>query len=173
MLGDLAEESESRDELKGLLDRSRDFAKRSITAVRYCTNTLEGRGLCKNLPEDMRRSAGRLLADMEYQLSFEGEAFLVNLNPRKRVDLFFFFKECLANIIRHSGATQANSQLKVTPEELTLTITDNGIGLPDGIPDSLKRRAHMLGAKLSVERAQESGTRITLNLNLRKWKLLK
>jgi hypothetical protein len=31
----------------------------------------------------------------------------------------------------------------------------------------------MLGAKLSVERAQESGTRITLNLNLRKWKLLK
>jgi signal transduction histidine kinase len=110
---------------------------------------------------------------MEYQLSFEGEAFLVNLNPRKRVDLFFFFKECLANIIRHSGATQANSQLKVTPEELTLTITDNCIGLPDGIPDSLKRRAHMLGAKLSVERAQESGTRITLNLNLRKWKLLK
>ena len=173
MLGDLAEESESRAELKGLLDRSRDFAKRSINAVRYCTNTLEGRGLCKNLPEDMRRSASRLLADMEYQLSFEGEAFLVNLNPRKRVDLFFFFKECLANIIRHSGATQADTQLKVTPKELTLTITDNGIGLPDGIPASLNRRARMLGAKLSVERAQEGGTRITLTLKLRKWKLLK
>ena len=173
MLGDLAEDSESRAELKGLLDRSRDFAKRSINAVRYCTNTLEGRGLCKNLPEDMRRSASRLLADMEYQLSFEGEAFLVNLNPRKRVDLFFFYKECLANIIRHSGATQADTQLTVTPKELTLTITDNGIGMPDGIPNSLNRRTRMLGAKLSVERPQEGGTQITLNLKLRKWKLLK
>ncbi len=173
MLGDLAEDSESRAELKGLLDRSRVFAKRSITAVRYCTNTLEGRGLCKNLPEDMQRSAERLLADMEYHLFFEGQEFLIALSPRKRVDLFFFYKECLANIIRHSGATQADTELKVTRNHLTLTITDNGIGLADAIPASLKRRAHMLGGKLSVESPLEGGTRITLNLKIRKWKLLK
>ena len=173
MLGDLAEDSESQAELAGLMERSRDFAKRSIRAVRYCTNTLEGRGFCKNLPEDMQRSADRLLADMEYHLTFEGEAFLSTLRPRKRVDLFFFYKECLANIIRHSGATETDTALIVTQNHLTLTITDNGIGLPDGIPASLKRRARLLGGQLTAASPPEGGTHITLKLKLRKWKLLK
>lgn len=173
MLGDLAEDTQSPTELKALLDRSRNFAKRSIKAVRYCTNTLAGRGFCKNLPEDMQHSADRLLADIEHHLSFEGEAFLENLSPRKRVDLFFFFKESLSNIIRHSGATRVDAKLKVTPQQLTLRIHDNGLGLQDGIPASLKRRNRLLKGKLAVSRPPKGGTQITLNLKLQKWKILK
>jgi signal transduction histidine kinase len=168
LLGDLAREAESRAELLELLDRSRVFTERSGDAVRYCTNMLEARGLCEDLVEDMKRSSERLLADLDHDLSFENTEHLKNLPPRKRIDLFFFYKECLNNIIRHSGATQVVTRLKTTPNELTLTITDNGLGLGDNVPSSLKRRARLLRAKLDVETPPSGGTKITLRLRHRR-----
>lgn len=172
MLGDLAEDSESRGELLRLFKRSSDFAQRSISAVNYCSNMLEAHDLCLDLADDMQRAADRLLADMQYSIAFSGEDLLVHLSPRKRFDLLFFYKECLTNTIRHSMATQADTELTVTPNRLILVISDNGIGPPDGIPASLRRRARLIGGKLTVTSPQHGGTRISLNLNLRKWKIV-
>lgn len=169
LLGDLARDAESRDELLELLDRSRVFTERSGAAVRYCTNMLEAQGLCEDLVEDMKRSSGRLLADLGHDLSFEGEALLTNLKPRKRIDLFLFYKECLNNIIRHSGATQVTTRLNATPKTLVLTITDNGCGLSNGIPKSLRRRARLLHARLTATRPPNGGTCIALRLRTRRW----
>ena len=170
MLGDLARDAESHDELLELLDRSHVFIERSGAAVRYCTNMLEAQDLCANLVEEMTRSSERLLADMKYDLSFEDEELLQNLKPRKRIDLFLFYKECLNNVLRHASATHVSTQLKVVPKKLTLTLTDNGIGLPNEIPSSLKRRARLLGAKLSTETPANGGTRIVLKLRIHNWK---
>jgi signal transduction histidine kinase len=167
LLGDLARDAASRDELLELLDRSRVFTERSGAAVRYCTNMLEARSLCEDLVEEMKRSAGRLLADLDHDLSFEGESHLETLKPRKRIDLFFFYKECLNNIIRHSGATRVRTRLIAGKKEIQLTVCDNGAGLTDEAPPSLKRRARLLGAKLSVETPAAGGTEITLRLRNR------
>ena len=54
-----------------------------------------------------------------------------------------------------------------------LTISDNGRGLVasegDGIPNSLKRRARLLGAKVTAESVATGGTRISLKLPTRRW----
>jgi len=167
MLGELARDVESHDELIELLDRARIFTARSVATVRCCTNMLESHDLCENLPEDMRNSTERLLADIEHDLSFEGEEHLSALSPRKRIDIFLFYKESLVNILRHAGATKVSALLSAEPTHLTLNITDNGIGLPDGMPTSLKRRARLLRAQLSSEVPENGGTRIVLKLKLR------
>ncbi|MGJ8643481.1 MAG: ATP-binding protein [Luteolibacter sp.] len=162
LLGDLAREAESRDELLELLDRSREFTERSGVAIRNCTNMLEEPDLCGNLVDEMNRSAGSLLADIKHSLSFDGKEFLTQLSQRRRIDIFFFYKECLTNIIRHSGATKASTKVEGSLTKVTLTITDNGSGLEGSVPISLKRRARLLRAKLVIRDAPGGGTRISL-----------
>jgi signal transduction histidine kinase len=123
----------------------------------------------------MKRSSDRLLADLKHTITFEGEQLLNQLKPRKRIDLFFFYKESLTNIIRHSGATEVTTRLTAAPDLITLSITDNGHGLADlpngsGVPASLKRRARLLRAQVTAESPAEGGTRITLKLRMRRWR---
>jgi signal transduction histidine kinase len=167
LLGDLARDAESHDELIELLDQSRFFTERSGAAVRNCTNMLEAHNLCDDLIEEMTRSSERLLADLEHDLSFTGKELLANLKPRQRIDLFFFYKECLNNIIRHSGATHVCTQLIADHKKIGLTITDNGVGLQGTIPASLKRRARIMGAHITAEKPTDGGTKINLQIRTR------
>ena len=114
---------------------------------------------------------GKPMSGRLYYFSFEGEELLKKITPRKRVDLFFFYKECLTNIMRHSGATRASTRLSLTPGKLSLSVNDNGSGMPCALPGSLKRRARLLGAKLSMVKPAGGGTCITLQLKLRKTRL--
>jgi signal transduction histidine kinase len=169
LLGDLARESvDSREELIELLERTRVFTERSGAAARYCTNMLEAKGLCEDLVEEMKRSSARLLADLEYDLSFKGEENLKHLRPRRIIDVFLFYKESLTNILRHSGASRVETTLSADRKQLELTIADNGHGLSGEVPPSLKRRARLLGAQVSVENPASGGTRISLHLRMRK-----
>ncbi|MFC1766541.1 sensor histidine kinase, partial [Planctomycetota bacterium] len=101
---------------------------------------------------------------------------LHTLKPRKRIDLFFFYKECLTNIIRHSGATQVTAQVTATNKAIRLTVTDNGHGMKvattnnnNGVPSSLKRRARLLGARVSAEHPEGKGMHIVLKLKTRQF----
>ena len=170
LLCDLAiEKIDSRENVIRLLERSRVFTERSTAAARYCTDMLEAEGFNEDLAEEMKRSTTRLLADLEHNLSFEGAQYLHRLKPRQRIDLFFFYKECLTNILRHSGATCVRARMVADPRVICLTVADNGHGIHDpasnnGIPASLKRRARLLGAKLSMDHPVDGGTCITLKL---------
>jgi signal transduction histidine kinase len=131
------------------------------------------KGICEDLVAEMRRDSRRLLADLEHSITFEGEEILGRLPRRKRIDLYLFQKEALINIIRHSGATEATTRLVANPGEIVLTISDNGCGIADGPPPSLRRRARLLGADLSVDPPEAGGTRIVLKLKSRKFGILK
>jgi signal transduction histidine kinase len=173
LLSDLADESRNDPtELSEYLHRIRTVTERSGTAVRYVTDMHESDELFTGLRVDMKRAAERIVAQLKHTIIIEGEEHLPRIKVRTRLDLFLFYKECLINICRHSGATQLNTHLRVGPKEICLTITDNGRGLPestgDAIPKSLKRRAHLLGAKVSVERPEQGGTCITLKLRPRR-----
>jgi signal transduction histidine kinase len=166
LLGDLARDAESRDELLELLDRSRVFTERSGVALRNCTNMLEASELCEDLVVEMKRCANTLLADLDHNQVFEGMEHITKLNPKKRVGVFFFYKECLTNILRHSAATQATTRLVATTKTLELSIKDNGHGINEEIPASLRRRARLLRGKVTVESTAEQGTLVTLFLKI-------
>ena len=178
LLSDLAKETvDSREELLELLDQTRDFTERSGIAARYCTNILEAEELCEDLVEEIRRTSKRLLADVEYELVFEGEELLHQLKPRKRFDLLFFYKECLTNIIRHSGATKVTSRFSANKRGILVTIADNGHGLQNingnPVPPSIKRRAHLLRSQVSIEHPGKGGLRVILKLKNRRFHIFK
>jgi len=51
---------------------------------------LEAKGLCEDLTAELGVNSRRLLADLEYEYSFDGKSFLQELKPRKRIDIFLF-----------------------------------------------------------------------------------
>ena len=176
LLSDMAKEAhEAPDKLDKILDRIRVFTERSGTAARHCTNMLEAKGICEDLVDEMTRSSRRLLTDLEYSLDFTGEEVLADLKPRRRIDLFLFFKEALVNVLRHSGATKVQIQLDANKDDITLGIKDNGHGIESNgieIPASIRRRARLLRAKVAVSHPSEGGTKITLKLKTRTFTLI-
>jgi signal transduction histidine kinase len=136
---------------------------------------LEAKGICEDLVEEMTRSSKRLLSDLDYKITFTGEDLLHSLRPRTRIDIFLFFKECLINILRHSGATKVSIILVATQKNICLTITDNGYGIDsskDQVPASIRRRARLLRSRVVAEHPAEGGTRITLSVKPRKFRIL-
>ncbi len=173
LLGDLAKDAvNSPDELIETVDEIRAVTERTSAAARYCAD-MQSAGLDESLPDSMHRAARRIMADTEYEISIEGEEFLNRLKPRTITDLSLFYKECLVNISRHSSATKVSTQVAADIKTVRLAITDNGIGIPvrddNGTPPSLKRRAHLLGADVSTEKAAGGGTCIKLTLQTRKF----
>ncbi|MDF7823573.1 histidine kinase [Pontiellaceae bacterium B12227] len=158
-----------------LLQRIRAMTKQSGIAVRHFANMQDANEIYTGLKVDMQRAADRIVGDLEHEVSIDGLEVLKHLQPRTRVDLLLFYKECLINICRHSGATRLSTRLSATPKQIQLEIRDNGSGMSDridqGVPPSLKRRARLLGARLSVESPEAGGTCIRLQLNLRKFGL--
>lgn len=171
LISDMAKRSiDSRPELEGLLDEIRTYTERSGEAARYCTNIMEARGICEDLVAEMNQFAHRILADLEHEVSVEGQEIIKNLDPHKRIDLLLFYKECLTNILRHSGATKAYTRIEANRKTLTMTVRDNGKGLAAASsepPPSLQRRAKLLGAKISAQHAPSGGLQINLHLKTR------
>ncbi len=175
LLSDMAGDSRNTpDQLATLHRRIRSETERSGIAVRHCADTLEAGDLYTDLVGDMKRAARRILARTSHQFASSGDEFLLDLKPRERADLFLFYKECLVNASKHSGASEFVTELKADVKEVCLSVSDNGQGMPEGdeeqIPPSLLRRARLIGGHVSFESPKEGGTRVTLNLKNRRWR---
>ncbi|MDA0349481.1 MAG: histidine kinase [Verrucomicrobia bacterium] len=174
LLSDLAEDAkEDTEELAMLHQRIRRVTEQSGAAVRHCTDMLEANGLNTNIKENILRASRRIMAKLENNISIEGEEYLNKLKPNTRFDLILFYNECLVNISRHSQASQFTTHLMADNKEILLSVSDNGRGISEfrvnGVPKSLKRRARLLGAKVSVDRPATGGTCINLKLRTRRW----
>lgn len=172
-----AEAHEKWSQLVCYVDEVRSLTEQAGKTARYTTNMLEAKELYENLADEMRRTTEQLLTDLQHQIIFTNEEMLQQLPPRKRIGLFLFYKECLTNIIRHSGATQVEAHLSASKKEILLSVRDNGHGLAEGskdtAPASLKRRARLLNARLSTETPPDGGTLILLKLKPRRWSFLR
>ncbi|HXC99644.1 MAG TPA: ATP-binding protein, partial [Verrucomicrobiae bacterium] len=77
------------------------------------------------------------------------------------------FKEALANVVRHSGATEVRFSIRVQNGKIQLTIADNGRGLAeggrttamDGI-NNMRRRLEKLGGRLEMDSRAGNGTTV-------------
>lgn len=180
LLSDIAaEQSASQSENTGLADtvtEIRAVTDRTADAVRYLSDSQNPRRPLGTLEEDMHRIAARMMDDTTYEISVEGARHLDRLSARQRADLFLFYKECLVNISRHSGATHFTADVKANSKDLTMVIEDNGDGLDDNTtPASLQRRARILRASLDVKSPpspDRSGTLIHLQLRFRRFLFL-
>jgi signal transduction histidine kinase len=164
---------DSPEKLSSTLDEITLMTARAGESIRYVSEQQMSKELHENLSTDLRRTAGRMIANLEYSFTIEGEEFLQNLKPRSRSDFFLFFKESLININRHANATEVDIRIVADPQDIHLSIRDNGRGIlatqNTAIPPSLARRARLLGAKVGFETPENGGSCISLKLKTRRW----
>jgi signal transduction histidine kinase len=78
--------------------------------------------------------------------------------------------EALSNIARHAHATAADIQLTVKSSEVTVTVTDDGVGIQEGGRRSglanLAARARKLDGELILDKPPNGGTRLVWRVPL-------
>jgi signal transduction histidine kinase len=113
--------------------------------------------------------ADRFLGLARIRWQFEGPSSPVQyaIDARLRHQLFLAFKEALANVVRHSGATEVRFSLQVQQGELWLAIADNGRGLPEKSPTegmdgiaNMKTRIEKLGGRFEITSQNGCGTTV-------------
>lgn len=103
----------------------------------------------------------------EVALSIAGSAPL-RLDTVSLDHLFRLAQEAVANALKHAEATLIEVRLDIQEGLVTLTVVDDGIGLPSQPIISnrlglrlMRYRADMIHAKLTIARREPHGTRIT------------
>lgn len=97
------------------------------------------------------------------------------LAPEQEINFYRIVQECLNNIIKHSGASEAGVTIKCKDQMIELTIRDNGRGFTPGVRQEssngsgfgllgLNERARILGGLLTITSAPGHGTMTNLKL---------
>lgn len=127
-----------------------------------------------------------LVAAMEWQLGEFGkrsdiathfiypETELVELPETVKTALFRVLQESLTNVARHAAATEVTVMLMTTPEKLTLSIADNGVGFDKNkIADKktlgilgMHERIAMIGGGYEIKSQPSEGTEVIVELML-------
>jgi signal transduction histidine kinase len=95
------------------------------------------------------------------------------LTAVQRHSLFLVIKEALNNVVRHAAATEIRLTMRVLNGWLTVTVADNGKGLPAGAPRenanglrNMQDRLAKLDGRCTVTSVPAQGTKVNFQLPL-------
>jgi PAS domain S-box-containing protein len=98
----------------------------------------------------------------------------LKLEPGRSTAVFRIFQEMLTNVARHSEATAVSVSLSHDPENIMLSVNDNGRGITDcerrnalGLL-GMQERAGMFGGKVDIRSATGKGTLASMRIPLPK-----
>jgi two-component system NarL family sensor kinase len=136
-------------------------ARRSVLDLRAIP--LEGR----HLAEALAALAETWTTQQQQPVNFSVTGGTRPLPMRIEVGLYRIAQEALTNIARHAQARQVNLELSLTPEQIRLSIEDDGQGFdPEDAPSGrygligLNERTKLLGGSLRIESSPGTGTRV-------------
>ena len=163
--------------------------ERIAQRARYLVTVLDEIVWAVNPRNDSARSLGSYFSHyaqeffeptrIRCRLSFREGAADSPLSSEQRHNLFLAFKEALANVVRHSGASEVRVSISLeTPGWLEVLVEDNGRGLPAVIERSadadglinLRQRLEFLRGECEVSNLASGGVkvRLTMPLNAKK-----
>jgi signal transduction histidine kinase len=111
-----------------------------------------------------------ILAEETKALSFEPRVHFVGpvdtaVTEAVADELLVSLRETLSNVARHAGASRVDVHVGVENSQITLRLTDNGVGMhPSGDAqlghglDNLATRAHGLGGRFEIGPGKDGGT---------------
>ena len=87
--------------------------------------------------------------------------------------IFEIYNEALSNVARHAGASRVVIALTITPHEVTVIVSDNGIGLRKQSPAlgagglaAIRARSQTYNGFCEVAEGRNAGTTVTVSLPL-------
>lgn len=82
--------------------------------------------------------------------------------------VFRILQESLCNVVRHAHATEVTVEVQRCGSVLTLTVQDNGVGMPSTAPEhgsglaGIRERVAAIGGRFSIDSPAGGGTLLTL-----------
>lgn len=126
---------------------------------------MDGEGLMSALEE----MASTVSERFRVKCRFESDSPVIIHDPTTATHLYRITQEALTNAVRHGKAQRATIRLSKTGDEVVLTVTDDGVGLPERQPAKnsglgiqiMTHRARMIGAAFDLRRGATGGTVVT------------
>lgn len=160
LLSELGRKAEGVPEMKKIFSTIAELSREGMEEIRTFMNILEGQeAQWSDLAADLRRH-GHFMTEAHH-IDFTLACHLGDLEHPPGVSLyrslFRIYKEAVANVIKHSRATAVAAALTISPERVSLSIRDNGIGFSEftrvgrGMAN-MRARARELGGELRISR---------------------
>jgi ligand-binding sensor domain-containing protein/signal transduction histidine kinase len=139
-----------------------------------------------DLTQRMRRFASDILSarDIAFRFRAPDADEDIRLGADLRREVYLIFKECVNNLVKHSGCGEADMELRIVNHWIVLRVGDDGRGFDparagqssngNGVSLgghgllSMSRRAAALGGTFEVESANGRGTTVTLKVPARR-----
>jgi PAS domain S-box-containing protein len=129
--------------------------------------TLEADGLVAAL----RELCGRMEKVFGVPCRFEGDAGIVAFRDATvATHVYRIAQEAITNAVKHARPKQISVDLVAAGERLILAVEDDGAGIPEVLPaeglglQTMRHRARMIGATLSIDREPGGGTTVTCSI---------
>jgi signal transduction histidine kinase len=165
-------EANSLNEVAAMTEQTVEDLRRVTRALRPIY--LEDLGLVTALEMLARETSQAANIPVEFQR----QGMEKRLNPNVELALYRIAQEALNNVARHAQASQACLSISFTTPDVTLQVTDDGIGF--NVPKNpaefspsghfgllgLHERTELIGAKLEIESKNGRGSKITVHLPL-------
>jgi signal transduction histidine kinase/CHASE1-domain containing sensor protein len=97
----------------------------------------------------------------------------LKLNDNCATALFRILQESLSNVVRHARATAVEVKLRLHANELSMDVSDNGVGLPDRARSTasfgligIEERISMLGGSFAITSEAGIGTTVHVSVPL-------
>lgn len=159
------------DDLKPKLKDSQDVLKRSLKEVRALSKSLnrdviENLGLLKSLENELNRF--NKLKFLNAKLVVKGEENSV-VDEKDQIIIFRILQEFFSNSIKHSKAKSLNVMLEYLPDELFISVIDDGVGFDEEMVKkgsgliNMKSRAELINADFDLKSLKGKGVSLTLN----------
>jgi two-component system sensor histidine kinase UhpB len=157
---------EELSELKRLVNQAMNELLQLARQLR--PTALDDHGLLPAMESQVRRFAAQ--TGIKADLTAIGEN--AKLQPDEEIAVYRIAQEALANIARHSKATQVEIGLRTAGPGLELTVRDDGRGFEPGqAPDGaglglggMAERARLVGGELTIESRPGAGTELCLRV---------
>ncbi len=168
----LLEQAPDRERLSLSLDAALHLTRNSLEEARRSVLDLRAAPL---EGQTLMQAVADLVADLEgqrtIQFEFRSSGTDRPLPARIETGAFRIVQEALANVVQHSGASQATLEIAIHSESLTLTVCDNGRGFqPKATAGGhfgllgMRERARLLGGQFRLVTKPGAGTRIEVEI---------
>ncbi len=166
--GELAAETAAADQREDWREVQR-VSRESMEAMRevlWVLGAREEAGI--DLAARLQRTAQRMLARQEIHWLAAPESPPATWSVEARREIFLFFKETLANVVRHSRARRVELRAQIVRGEYVLSVSDDGVGFDpaharEGVGlKSLRERARDLRGDLTIQSKPGGGTIVSL-----------
>jgi signal transduction histidine kinase len=170
--GELAAETASADDREEWLEVQR-VSRESMEAMRevlWVLGAREEAGI--DLATRLQRTAQRMLARQDIRWLHAPENPPSAWPVEARREVFLFFKETLANVVRHARARRVELRAQVVRGAFVLAVSDDGVGFDpaharEGVGlKSLRERARDLHGQMTIQSTAGGGTTVTLRVPL-------